>query len=86
MRKVTSVFFFKRTGHRAGKGYNMNSCYTPKFLYVVEWHELYINCLGKLCAAPRIDERVFALTELDACCKVADKNPDGYGFVARRVS
>jgi hypothetical protein len=64
----------------------MKNCYTPKYLFTVEWSELFRDCLGNLREEHRIDERVFALDEEEACCKVADKNPDGYGFMARRCA
>lgn len=56
-----------------------------KYIFVVEWSELFRDCMGALCEEHRFDERVFALDELDACCRASDKNPNGYGFFARRV-
>lgn len=55
-----------------------------KRFYVVEWSNVWRDrTTGVLQVEHMIDERVIAEDELDACCKIADKYPEGYGFAAK---
>lgn len=55
-----------------------------KHFYRVTWFELWFDAAGHR-QERRAEKDVIARDELDACIKVADSEPLGYGFEAQKV-
>ena len=55
-----------------------------KHFYRVTWSDVWTDVVGRLCEDRR-EKDVIARDELDACIKVADSEPLGYGFEAVQV-
>lgn len=54
-----------------------------KHFYEVTWYDVWEDPTGLTRSTDlRVKENVIAEDELDACCKVADRHPHGYGFEA----
>lgn len=61
------------------------NCYTPKHRFYVEWFNVWKDPYdGGIREERMFDDMVFAYDEVDACCRMADKWSEGYGFEARR--
>lgn len=59
----------------------MNAQNKPKDLFQVVFQEPHIS-IGGNTVWEQHETRVFAVDEIDAECRVADRHPNGYGFWA----